>query len=903
MKNQTSTPYPLTRIRVGVFFGGPSREREVSFAGGRTVYDNLDKSLFEAVPIFVDEFGNLCLLDWQFIYRGTIRDFYPPVKFLPQSESEYQIYGESLAMSTQERRAMLSEIGSIIRPDDLKDTIDIAFLALHGEKGEDGSIQGLLEWYGIPYTGSGILPSAFGVNKAVQKRWMQSSNFNCPSFLNFHASQWQIDSESIYDSVLTEVGFPLVVKAANQGSSIGVHLLFEEDKQEFFKAVDLALFKRTIYKKDWENVDKVAFIREMGDLRSGLGFPLKIDNERVLLPSEAKDRIEQLLLKQEYVLLAADKSEVEIVIESLLEGREFSCIVLGNGIDEPIALPPTEIVKKKALFDYKSKYLPGLSRKVTPIPLETKEVQKIREACSSLYKHFEFNVYARIDGFYTPQGDIYLNDPNTTSGMMPSSFFFHQAAEVGLNPSQFLSFILRSSISARLNTLPSFAHTERLLTQFDMLIASSKENAATKKKVGIILGGYSTERHISVESGRNIFEKLSSSVEYEPVPIFLTGSDDEHHLYELPVNILLKDNADDIKHKVEHFSEAEIISQIANEASGLSALFGSDSQSRKPQKISYAELAKKVDQVFIALHGRPGEDGAVQVHLNKLRLPYNGSGVDSSAMTINKYQTNNLLRSHGFLVADNLLVSKADWNKDKNKVLSDIAEMGFPLIAKPSDEGCSSAVLKINNPSQFCAYTEIAFREDIGISQDLASELSIDVQDEFPSKGDFLVEKFIDRNNADHFLEITGGMLTSLNSDGNIEYEIFEPSEALSEGAILSLAEKFLAGEGQNITPARFSADREANKSISRKVRDVFERVAKLLNIEGYCRIDAFVRIFNRDEVEVVIIEINSLPGMTPATCIYHQASINGYKPFDFIDKILSFGEDRLRINSIEKVV
>ena len=65
-------------IKVGIFFGGNSREREVSFAGGRTVYDNLDKSLFEAIPIFVDSFNNFILLDWKYIYKGSIRDFYVP---------------------------------------------------------------------------------------------------------------------------------------------------------------------------------------------------------------------------------------------------------------------------------------------------------------------------------------------------------------------------------------------------------------------------------------------------------------------------------------------------------------------------------------------------------------------------------------------------------------------------------------------------------------------------------------------------------------------------------------------------------------------------------------------------------------------------------------------------------
>ena len=66
-------------MKIGIFFGGTSREREISFAGGRTVFDNLDKALFQPVPIFVDSLGQFILLDWQYIYKGTIRDFYPPV--------------------------------------------------------------------------------------------------------------------------------------------------------------------------------------------------------------------------------------------------------------------------------------------------------------------------------------------------------------------------------------------------------------------------------------------------------------------------------------------------------------------------------------------------------------------------------------------------------------------------------------------------------------------------------------------------------------------------------------------------------------------------------------------------------------------------------------------------------
>ena len=92
----------MSKIRVGIIFGGRSKEREISFAGGRTVYDNLNKSIFEAIPLFVDSFGNFTLLDWNNIYKGTIRDFYPPVEFLPNIQSDFQYYAENLGNLSKE---------------------------------------------------------------------------------------------------------------------------------------------------------------------------------------------------------------------------------------------------------------------------------------------------------------------------------------------------------------------------------------------------------------------------------------------------------------------------------------------------------------------------------------------------------------------------------------------------------------------------------------------------------------------------------------------------------------------------------------------------------------------------------------------------------------------------------
>jgi D-alanine-D-alanine ligase len=105
-----------------------------------------------------------------------------------------------------------------------------------------------------------------------------------------------------------------------------------------------------------------------------------------------------------------------------------------------------------------------------------------------------------------------------------------------------------------------------------------------------------------------------------------------------------------------------------------------------------------------------------------------------------------------------------------------------------------------------------------------------------------------------------------------------------------------LAGQGQNITPARYARNEKSRLAVSKQVQKTLKEVAQCLNVQGYCRIDAFVRIFPKNKCEVIIIEINSLPGMTPATAIFHQCALKGYKPYEFIHRILEFGTERTKM-------
>jgi D-alanine-D-alanine ligase len=410
------------------------------------------------------------------------------------------------------------------------------------------------------------------------------------------------------------------------------------------------------------------------------------------------------------------------------------------------------------------------------------------------------------------------------------------------------------------------------------------------------MGGFSAERHISVESGRNVYEKLASSGTYTPIPIFLTGTAEAHELFILPIHIMLKDSADDIHEKLKHASTIPTNNSANIAATQAMVQKYVGSFTKNPIAISYQELDQLVDSVFIALHGRPGEDGTVQAMLEQHQIPYNGSGILAAQMTMDKYATNRFLHTQGVHVANQLVVTQDQWQSNRAAIIESIeANFQYPFITKPVDDGCSVGVLKIQDRSMLITYAQSVFREEPTVPAPLMEQLGLKPHASLPTYERFLIEDLIEKGEADHFLEITGGLLTHLDEQGNRQYEMLEPSEVIAMGDVLSLEEKFLAGEGQNITPARFHANPTQNAAISKQVKQDLQRVAQLLNIEGYARIDAMVKIYPT-HIETWIIEVNTLPALTPATCIFHQCAINGYKPVDFLHHIIQYGV--LRENS-----
>lgn len=131
----------MKKLRVGILMGGTSIEREVSFNSGRTVCDHLDTHCYDIVPLFQSLHGTLYVLPWHFLHRGKITDF------------EHRLEKEAQKIIW----------------DDLKRCVDFVFIAMHGQFAEDGRLQGFLELLRIPYLGSGVLASALGMNKSMQK--------------------------------------------------------------------------------------------------------------------------------------------------------------------------------------------------------------------------------------------------------------------------------------------------------------------------------------------------------------------------------------------------------------------------------------------------------------------------------------------------------------------------------------------------------------------------------------------------------------------------------------------------------------------------------------------------------------------------------------------------------------
>ena len=529
-------------MKIGIFFGGPAREREISFAGGKTAMENIDKTLFEPIPVFVDGCGHFILLNPELVYATSIRDFYPPKSY----QGDYQIYSESLGqMSDNELDMMISQVGTRISPDKFSEHFKFAFIAMHGPACEDGSIQGLLEWYGIPYSGPSVMGSSIGIDKIAQNDLIKLAVGLDKKTTTLSRAYFEAhDSAKVFEEIKEKVGLPFVVKAPHQGSSIGVAFVKKDSVEDFEKAVKQCLFIREVSENEWNSVDKHEFVQRMANLDEGIGLPVAMNGEVVYHPQDLLQKLENHFANSnENASLISLNSEDAILIEGFVKGQEFSCGVIQTPDGESVALPPTEIIANVEVFDFKAKYQSSATRKKIPVDTSLENNQKIQDDVKKTFDSLKFGVCTRIDGFLTPDGRVILHDPNTIPGMSPTSIIFKQMAEIGLNVSDSITYFIRQSIRERMRTGKNTFKFQKLLDKLDTAIAKRLAEMPSRKRIAVVFGGYTSEnKEDSFIKARKVYGKLATSTEYLPIPVFM----DEKGTNQIPLNMMFKEFAEDI---------------------------------------------------------------------------------------------------------------------------------------------------------------------------------------------------------------------------------------------------------------------------------------------------------------------------------------------------------------------
>lgn len=212
----------MGKTRVGIIFGGKSAEHEVSLKSARNIVQALDTSRFEPVLIGVDKAGRWYLCD-RANWLANADD--PNAIALVTSGPQLSVTPGADGAA----RLVAADASAV-------PAIDVVFPIIHGTGGEDGALQGLLRLLELPFVGSDVIGSAAGMDKDVAKRLLRDAGLGVAPFVCFNATT---AASADFDAIVAELGLPLFVKPANQGSSVGVSKV--RDRDQFLAAMALAL--------------------------------------------------------------------------------------------------------------------------------------------------------------------------------------------------------------------------------------------------------------------------------------------------------------------------------------------------------------------------------------------------------------------------------------------------------------------------------------------------------------------------------------------------------------------------------------------------------------------------------------------------------------------------------------
>ena len=307
-----------------------------------------------------------------------------------------------------------------------------------------------------------------------------------------------------------------------------------------------------------------------------------------------------------------------------------------------------------------------------------------------------------------------------------------------------------------------------------------------KKNIAIIMGGYSSEVAISLKSGNVVYKYLDKKI-YNPYKIHILKDK----------WVLVDEN------ETEHRIDKDDFSATINN-----------------NKITF-------DCVFNAIHGAPGENGAILAYFDLINIPYTSAPFYQMALTFNKRDTLSVVKAYNIPTAKSVYINKGD-TIDLDKIISTV---GLPCFVKPNNAGSSFGISKAHTKEAITPAIEIAYKED----------------------SEILIESFLDGREV---------------SVGVIEYEdeikVLPITEIVTENDFFDYEAKYL-GKSEEITPALLTKKQE------QKVNDIAKRVYKILNMSGFSRSEY---ILVNDEPH--FLEMNTVPGLTEASILPQQANEAG---------------------------
>jgi len=371
------------KIRVAVVFGGRSTEHAVSCASAGLVLSAIDPDRYDVLPIGIATDGRWVL---------TSGD---PARLALSAGSEPSV--ESVAVTGTEITPRTGP-GSVLQvktpgevPRDLGE-VDVVLPLLHGTYGEDGTLQGLLEMTGTRYAGAGVFASAAGMDKEYMKLIMSARGLPVGRYVVVRDRDWRHgypERKRVLDEI-AELGWPLFVKPARGGSSIGI--------------------------------------------------------TRVISADDLEDAIEAARAHDPKVLVegAVGGMEVECAVLEGLDGGPPEASVPGQVVVDPGSV----------FYDFEAKYLASGTTMVIPAPIPADAAAQIRRLACAAFDAISCEGLARVDFFYTPAGTIVVNEINTMPGMTPASGFPMMWAASGLPLPQLIDRIIQTALRKRSGPRP-----------------------------------------------------------------------------------------------------------------------------------------------------------------------------------------------------------------------------------------------------------------------------------------------------------------------------------------------------------------------------------------------------------------------------------------------------------------